>query len=392
MSRRQRVIGRVVLLTDISEERKAQSTLHLQSTALSAAQNGIVITDRNGIIQWANPAFSALTGYPLEEVVGQNPKLLKSGHHDAEFYQALWSAILRGQVWRGEVVNRRKDGSLYSEEMTITPLVQADGSITHFIAIKQDITLRKQAEAALKQAHDEAVQANRLKTQLLANVSHDLRTPLGAIIGYAEMLQSGVFGQQGDGQRQANGEILDSANQLLAFINNLIGQAQLETGRVILHSRPFEPGRIVEDVFASVRYHAEKKGLELRCEIDPGLPNPLTGDDYWLKQIVLNLVNNAVKFTDHGAVTTRLFSPAQGQWAIQVADTGIGIPPEHQEMIFSPFQQVDGSPTRRRGGSGLGLSIVKQLAETMGGRVSVESRPGQGATFTVVLPIRASQE
>jgi signal transduction histidine kinase len=290
------------------------------------------------------------------------------------------------------VVNRRKDGTLYSEEMTITPLVRPDGSITHFIAIKQDITIRKEAETALQQAHDEAVQANRLKTQLLANVSHDLRTPLGAIIGYGEMLQSGVFGQLNEGQAQASREILDSANQLLTFINNLIGQAQLETGRIILHARPFEPLKIVEEVYATAHYHVAKKGLNLTYEIDPGLPKPLAGDDYWLKQILLNLVNNAVKFTDKGSITTRIFAPDRNHWAMQVADNGIGIPKENQEMIFSPFQQVDGSPTRRRGGSGLGLSIVKQLAEAMGGEVSVESRPGEGSKFTVVLPIRAAQE
>lgn len=392
LSRRQRVIARVLLLTDVTAEKRAQATMLLQSTALAAAQNGIVITDRQGTIQWANPAFSALTGYSVDEAISQNPKVLKSGKHDADFYQEMWSTILSGQMWRGEIVNRRKNGSLYSEEMTITPLVQQDGSITHFIAIKQDITVRKEAEAALRQAHDEAIQANRLKTQLLANVSHDLRTPLGAIIGYAEMLQSGVFGELNEEQKLAGRDILDSSNQLLTFINNLIGQAQIETGRIILHSRPLEMIKIVEEVYSTIRYHTTKKGLDLAYEIAPDLPDPLAGDDYWLKQILLNLVNNAVKFTDQGSITTRIYAPDRGHWAIQVSDTGIGIPGEHLERIFSPFQQVDGSPTRRRGGSGLGLSIVKQLAEAMNGSVSVESHPGEGAKFTVVLPVITAQE
>ena len=215
---------------------------------------------------------------------------------------------------------------------------------------------------------------------------------MGAIIGYGEMLNSGVFGELNEAQLEATQEILDSSNQLLTFINNLIGQAQLETGKIILHRRIFEPRMLVEEVFATVRYHVTKKGLELAYEIDPQLPDPLIGDDYWLKQILLNLVNNAIKFTDSGCIKTRLLAQDPAHWVIEVSDTGIGIPEENLEMIFSPFQQVDGTLTRKRGGSGLGLSIVKQLAESMDGSVRVESLPGQGSTFIVLLPIQESQE
>lgn len=388
LGQRGRPTGQIVLLSDITVQKKAQAQVVLQIVALEAAQNGIVITNAEGEIEWANPAFSTLTGYSIEEALGKKASLLKSGRMSPEFYQKLWKTIATGNVWRGELVNRRKDGSHYDEEMTITPMVQRDGIISHYIAIKQDISKRKEAEAALQRAHQEAVEANRLKTQLLANVSHDLRTPLGAVIGYAEMLQTGAFGKMQDEQVQAANEILDSANQLLRFINNLIGQAQLETGKVILHDRPFEPAMLIETIRASVSYHAAKKGLNLSFEVDPALPTELIGDDYWLQQILLNLVNNAIKFTDKGGVTVRLFPRDEERWVVQVQDTGIGIPEEYREKIFSAFEQVDGTRTRKGGGSGLGLSIVKQLADMMKGQIELESQAAEGSTFTIILPMR----
>lgn len=392
LNRRGQATGRLVLLTDITELQHAQNQVLLQATALESAENGIVITDTQGTILWVNPAFTRLTGYTREEALGQNPRLLKSGQHAVELYKDLWDTILAGKVWRGEMINRNKGGSLYHEEMTITPLKAKAGAPTHFIGIKQDISKRKQAEEALHAAHQEAVEANRLKTQLLANVSHDLRTPLGAIIGYADMLQEGVYGNLSAGQNGAVREIIGSADQLLMFVNNLIGQAQLETGRIVLKNRPFAPAELVEVARSTGRLLAAKKGLALECEVAPDLPQQLPGDVYWLRQVVLNLVNNAVKFTERGSVVVRLFCPTAQEWAIQVADTGMGIPSEAQATIFDVFKQVDGSATRKYGGSGLGLAIVKELTTLMGGRIDLQSEVGRGSTFTIHLPLAASPE
>lgn len=388
---RNRVDGQMLILNDITEQKKADAQVLLQVVALEAVQNGIVITNDQGEIQWANPAFSNLTGYTLAEVLGKKPSLLKSGQMPPEFYQEMWSTITAGKFWRGELINRRKDGTLYHEEMTITPLIE-NGFITHYIAVKQDISLRKETERVMKQARDAAIEANRLKTQLLANVSHDLRTPLGAIIGYAEMLQANVFGTMTVEQVKAIREILDSANQLLTFVNNLIGQAQLESGKVVTRERPFEPATLVEAIRTAASYQAGRKNLTLTFEIDPALPETILGDDYWLQQVLHNLVNNAIKFTKQGSVAVRFFRQDEQHWAMQVKDTGIGIPEEYHEKIFSAFEQVDGTATRRIGGSGLGLSIVKQLTELMGGSVLLESAAGQGTTFTVVFPLKLPEE
>ncbi len=390
--RRGRDTGHLLLLADITDLKRAQEQMQLQATALESAENGIVITDPKGRILWVNPAFSRLTGYSREEVLGENPRLLKSGEHAPEFYKTLWDTVLGGEVWRGEMINRRKDGSYYHEEMTITPLKPAGGPPAYFIAIKQDISARKQAEAELQSAHEAAVQANRLKTQLLANVSHDLRTPLGAILGFADMLRSGVYGDLNAEQSGAAGEIIDSVNQLLLFVNNLIGQAQLETGRIVLKHRPFNPAELIEVARSTGSLLAGKKGLHLAFDVSPELPHAVPGDLYWLRQIVLNLVNNAVKFTEHGQVTVRLLRPSAAEWGIQVADTGAGIPSEAQATIFDAFQQVDGSATRKYGGSGLGLAIVKELTTLMEGRIDLKSAVGQGSTFTIYLPLTAPQE
>jgi PAS domain S-box-containing protein len=385
------VTGYLVILNDATRTVNAQRQMRLLVTALEAAQNGVVITDREGMVQWVNPAFTQLTGYERNEIIGHKPSLLKSGSQEGEFYKEMWQTILDGGVWRGELVNRRKDGSEYNEEMTITPLIRGDGAITNFIAIKQDVTERKLAEEQLRQAHQQALEANRLKTQLLANVSHDLRTPLGTIMGYAEMMLVEAFGAQNEQQKTATAEILNSANALLTFVNNLIGQAQIETGKIVLNNQPFEPAILVESVRSVVNYHAHKKGLSLDVDIDPLLPETLSGDSYWLRQILLNLANNAIKFTESGSVKIRTFRQDETTWGIEVKDTGPGIPKEAQRIIFEVFRQQDNS-THKHSGSGLGLAIVKELATLMDGQIELESESGQGSIFTVFLPVEPVKE
>lgn len=383
--------GKLAIFSEITELKRAHNQMHLQVTALEAAGNAIVITSADGRIEWANPAFSRLTGYTLEEVVGKHPSIFKSGQQSPEFYKNLWETILAGQVWHGELTNRRKNGEVYYEEMTITPVSREDGSPTTFIAIKQDVTDRKRAEAKLQRAHQEALRANQLKTQLLANISHDLRAPLGAIIGYAEMLAEGVYGDMSHEQKGITGEIIDSANQQLMFVNNLIGQAQVETGRIRFVPREFPPHELLEIPRSVTRQLAEKKGLRMEFTVDPALPETLYGDPYWLRQIVLNLTTNAVKFTEQGSVRVCLMRLVENHWAIEVTDTGIGIGAEAQSHIFEPFFQGDNLGAGHFG-SGLGLSIVNELATRMGGTVSLQSRLGAGSTFRVTFPMEIVEQ
>ncbi len=383
-----RVVQMIEYSLDITERKKAEETVRKLSRAVKQSGSGIVITDLEGTIEYVNPAFTQITGYTLAEALGQNPRILKSGQQPSETYREMWQTITAGQVWQGEFINKKKNGELYWEYMTISPVKEENGRLTHYIAIKEDITLRKQIETDLAQARDEALEASRLKGQLLANVSHDLRTPLGAILGYTEMLQGGVYGRLTPEQIGATNEIIGSTGDLLNFINDLIHQTQIESGKIALNPKTFALTKLLDTIESTAQATARAKGLQLTSEIAPDMSETITGDPYWLRQILANLVNNAIKFTEQGRVVIRLYQADKQHWAMSVADTGVGIPPEAQAHIFDAFRQVDDSIIREKQfGSGLGLSIVRELANLMDGQVSLTSRPGEGSVFTVLLPM-----
>jgi signal transduction histidine kinase len=261
-----------------------------------------------------------------------------------------------------------------------------------YYQLEAEVAVRKQSELNLAQARDQALEASRFKTQLLAKVSHELRTPLGAIMGYTELLQNGIFGPLSPEQKNATAEVIDSTDYLTKLVNELLDQAQNESATIHLHTAAFEPTALLNQVEAQVSVLAHNKGLLLTTELADDLPSFLLGDRDRLQQILVNLVGNAIKFTENGQIDVRLFRPDASHWAIRVADTGMGIPREAQAYIFEPFRQVDGSLTRQHGGTGLGLTIVQQLVHLMGGEIKLESEIGRGSTFTIVLPLEPVQE
>ncbi len=359
---------------------------HVYMTEFSAEGQPV-----NGYI---SPNVSDLTGYPAEMLMadwGFWPTVII--HPDDQPLAADQAQrLFQGQASEIEYRLLRADG----QEVWVrdSGRVEKDPDTGQFVVygVVSDITARKQAEEALAQARDQALEASRLKTQLLANVSHDLRTPLNAILGYTEMLQVGIYGQLSPSQREAIAEIIDSTGQLLNFVNNLLNQAQIESGKIVLRSTPFTPIDLLETATA-IHILAEAKDITLAFHVAPGVPSPLYGDIHWLRQILLNLVGNAIKFTEPGGtVNASICRPDERHWALQVADTGCGIPAEAQDYIFEVFRQVDGTATRLHGGSGVGLAIVKQLATLMGGNVSLSSQVGQGSTFTVHLPLNSVAE
>lgn len=491
-------------IRDITTQIESEEQIKLQGTALNSAANAIVITDTNGTILSVNPAFTVLTGFSADEALGKNPReLIKSGIHSKDFYKVLWDTILDGKVWHGEMINRRKDGTFYNEEITITPVHDAEGTISQFVAIKQNITERKNAELAIEsserkyrklvdnaligiysstlegdflevnepvceilectsvndllntriqkiykhpeqrqflvdtllssgkimnyevelittkgntrnviinaiiegnliigmildmtdrkksemellKAKEKAEESDKLKTSFLANMSHEIRTPLNAIHGYTELLSSPEYT---DNEKHDYINIISkSSQQLLKIINDIVEISKIATGQLTMDPEKFELNKLLKDVYSEYATAASLKFLLLTYHC--GLPDNacrINFDDIKLKKVLGNLIENAIKFSESGGIEFG-YDLKDSILEFYVKDSGIGINPEYQEIIFDRFRQLEDSYTRRYGGSGLGLAIAKAFVEFLGGNIWVKSQPGKGSTFTFSLP------
>ncbi len=352
------------------ELRVQQEELRLNNTALESAANSIVITDSEGTIERTNSAFTQLTGYARDEVVGQNMRILKSGAHDAEFYADLWSTITGGDMWLGEIINKRRNGSHYSEEMTITPIRNRRGEIDHFIAIKQDITERKELE--------------RMKNEFVSTVSHELRTPLTSIRGSLGLLASGQFGEfQASGQRMLDIAVANT-DRLVRLINEILDLERIESSRTTMAMVECDVGDLVRGVVDDLAAMADAAGVELRAS---PVSEKLMADADRIVQTLTNLIGNAIKFSEPGYAVDIKTVVEDGDVLFSVVDRGRGIPAESLGAIFEPFRQVDASDSKQRGGTGLGLAISRRIVEGHGGRIWVESTFGEGSTFSFAIPL-----
>ncbi len=374
---------------DITELKQAQEQLVIQSTALEAAANGIVITDRDGAIIWANQSISNLTGYSLKELTGKTPRVFKSGKMTRDFYTKLWNTITAGKVWTGEVDNRKKDGTFYTEEMVITPVSTEKGKITNFIAIKQDVTERRAMEDETRRAKEQAELANRAKSTFLANMSHEIRTPLNAITGLNYLLiHTGV----NDIQKQYLDKMQSASKNLLDTINDVLDFSKIEAEKIEIENVTFSLDDVILDITDTEALKAHQKGIELIVSVNENIPERLEGDPIRLKQVLRNLTNNAIKFTEKGEVDIEIEKQKEDEGTISlrfsVIDTGIGLSEEQIRNLFVPFQQADISTTRKYGGSGLGLAISKRIVQLMQGEIDVTSKVGRGSTFSFVVPFK----
>lgn len=384
---------------DATQRNKASEVHKLQTAALSAAANGIVITDRDGIIEWVNPAFVKLTGFTAEEAEGLNPKcLVRSGLHPASFYEEMWQTILAGNVWKGELTNKRKDGSIYYEEMTITPVPNLSGEITHFVGIKQDISSRRLAEQRLKQwneeleesirlrtaelatATEEAERANQAKSEFLSRMSHELRTPLNSILGFAQILKLHDFGEE---VRNISEPILKAGHHLLDLIDEVLDISRIEVGKLTISREAVSSKQIVNDAIDLVMPLAHKSGVEIIERLDFQAAH-FTGDRRRAVQVLVNLLSNAIKYNvRNGSVT--LTSKKEGHFIVfEVADTGTGISGNDQERLFIPFERFG---DRFVDGTGLGLSLSQKLARIMGGDLYLVNSSPEGSVFALRLPL-----
>jgi len=364
-----RTINRELDQRVVERTRDLAQALSRNQAILEGIADGVIVFDNASVSTVANPAMTHILRKPSKEIVGHELKvLIKDVNKEDQ------------RVLRDLVKNSPPNCPSLKFEWGNKTL-----SAT-FAAIRDDVGRRTGTVAVFRDFTREA-ELERMKSVFISSVSHELRTPLNAILGYADMLKETVYGPISDEQRDALERITVNGRRQLSIVNDLLDQAQIEAGMLKIKVTPFAPDDLIDDVMGMMDVLAQAKKLELISHIADDVPSALPGDRQRLHQILINLVGNAIKFTDEGSIRVRVYRPNTFQWALKVSDTGCGIPLDAQSYIFDPFQQIDGSATREHAGSGLGLSIVKQLTTLMGGEITLTSQVGEGSTFTITLPL-----
>jgi len=369
-----RAVNRELDQRVVERTRDLAQALSRNQAILEGIADGVIVFDNAGVSTVANPAMTRILRKPYKEIVGHELKVLVKGvnKEDQEVIcDLVKDSLANYPSLKFEWGNKTLSASFAAVRDNV-------GRRTGTVAVFRDFTREAELE--------------RMKNTFVSSVSHELRTPLNAILGYADMLKETVYGPVSDEQRNALERITVNGRRQLSIVNDLLDQAQIEAGTLKLKVTPFAPDDLIDDVMGMMDVLAQAKKLELTSHIADDVPSALPGDRQRLHQILINLVGNAIKFTDEGSIRVHVYRPNTSQWALKVSDTGCGISLDAQSYIFDPFQQVDGSATREHVGSGLGLSIVKQLTALMGGKITLTSQVGEGSTFTITLPLVPIQE
>ncbi len=370
----------VLIRREIAEHERMEGEMNKLARVVQQTADHVVITNRDGIIEYVNPAFENVTGYSAKEALGKTPRILKSGRHEQSFYENLWRTILSGQVFTAEIINKKKDGSLYYEEKSITPIKDAQGRITNFVSTAKEITERKKAEEAL-------IQADQMKTEFMSMVSHELRTPLTAIQGFVSLLDQETYGALTPVQKDFIAKIKTQSAHLYHLLTSVLDFTSLEYGGKFENNKePVSLLTLVKEVLEGMRPDFDKKEIKLAINIPEDFPT-IISDESKLERILTNLLGNAFKFTPRRGTVTIDARLDADSLTFTVRDTGIGIARENQSRIFDKFYQVDSSITRGYGGIGMGLALAQEIVQALGGRIGVESEgEGKGAAFIVTIP------
>lgn len=348
----------------------------------------VLMTDARGMIEYANNAFYRITGYGQQETIGRHINRFACRVNEKALYRNLWRDIRQGKTWQAELRYEKKSRELFWISMVVTPVVEDETTATGFIWLCEDITIRKAAEQQLVLAKDAAEQATRAKSEFLANMSHEIRTPMNSVIGFTDLLDELINDPL---QKSYLRSIKVGGKALLSIINDILDLSKIEAGQLKLTCESINPHILFAEMEQLFHARIRQKNLQFRIEVDSEIPEYLILDGVRLRQILFNLIGNAIKFTEHGGITLgvkKIYKDVQKSkldLEIRVADSGMGIPEADLERIFGVFEQQTGQDARRFGGTGLGLSICKKLVNMMNGGITVTSKVGQGSEFTVRL-------
>ncbi len=369
--------ARHVLINDITHKKEIENQLRLLSASVEQSHVSVLITNVNGEIEYVNPKFAKTTGYTKSELIGKNPRIVKSGVQDTEFYTHLWDTIQSGQIWTGEICNKKKNEQLYWENVIISPIKTKSGEISHFVSIKEDITDKKHLIDELIIAKEKAEESDHLKSAFLASMSHEIRTPLNAIVGFSNLIAE----NNSDPKFKSYSEIVSKQNDLLLqMMNDIIEFAKVESQTITVNNDTFDLNEEIENIYLvhSVKCNGEVK-LIRETPVEPLIIN---SDKYKINQIFSNLISNAIKFTKSGSISFG-YELINKNIRFFVKDTGIGIEKDKQKHIFKRFIKLDEFSQ----GVGLGLSIVENIVKIMNGRVWLNSETGKGSVFYFTFPI-----
>ncbi|NMB82566.1 MAG: PAS domain S-box protein, partial [Ignavibacteria bacterium] len=365
------------------QRKRTEEELSILARAIYQTPLSIVVTDTSGNIVYVNPSFEKVSGYSKEEVLGQNIRILSSNNHELEFYKNLWDTILTGKDWEGEILNKNKKGELYWEHQIISPVINDDGITTHFIALKEDVTEKKKMIQEIIDAKERAEASEKLKTEFLAQISHEIRTPINIMTSNFQLIKDEVEDKIEPEFLELFSSISRASHRIIRTVDLILNMSELQTGAYQPNMKKIDLDKeILQSLQIEYLHLAQSKKIELTYRSTSKNP-VIVGDEYSVMQIFANLIDNAIKYTDYGRIEINLFETNTNEKIVEVKDSGIGMSKEFLSKVFQPFVQEEHGYTRSYEGNGLGLALVKNYCSINDAVIEVESEKGVGSTFRV---------
>ncbi|MGL1903613.1 MAG: PAS domain S-box protein [Fibrobacterales bacterium] len=386
----------IVIIRDITELVTSRQETGIFSQAVELSPVSVGLTDPLGKIEYVNKKFTEVTLYTSDDALGQNMSILKSGKHSTKFYKEMWETIESGNEWHGELCNKRKDGSLFWEMAAIASIKNSDGSIAHYIAVKEDITEQKAIIRELQDAKKRAVASNRAKSTFLASMSHELRTPLNSILGFSQLLEKRAITNKLKKEGQFVEKIRTAGEHLLSLITDILDLAKIESGSIALDNESVSLNDVVREALDVIRHMADERSIEIADEklfYTSAEGCFVHGDYLRIKQVMINVLSNAVKYNISKGEIELSIDKNDESITLNISDTGYGIAPEYIPNVFEPFNRL-GIENTNIEGTGIGLTLCKKLMAAMNGTIELSKTSGTGSTFAIKLPrsMRSDEE